>query len=64
VIDIYEDKTGNIWFGTLTGASRYDGKSFQNLWMNEGLHNNDINSILEDKHGKFWFGTQGTGLRV
>ncbi len=33
--DIYEDKTGNIWFGTGTGASRYDGKSFQNLKMNE-----------------------------
>ncbi|AMR32743.1 histidine kinase [Mucilaginibacter sp. PAMC 26640] len=33
VTNIYEDKTGNIWFGTASGASRYDGKSFQNFKM-------------------------------
>lgn len=62
VIDIYEDKTGNIWFGTLSGVSRYDGKSFQNYWMHEEEHrndHNDVNSIIEDKTGKFWFGTRG-----
>ncbi|WP_316829045.1 two-component regulator propeller domain-containing protein [Pedobacter miscanthi] len=35
VTNIYEDKTGNIWFGTESGASRYDGKSFRNFKMNE-----------------------------
>jgi streptogramin lyase len=35
VTNIYEDKTGNIWFGTENGASRYDGKSFRNFKMNE-----------------------------
>lgn len=35
VAEIYEDKTGNIWFGTNYGASRYDGKSFRNLKMSE-----------------------------
>ncbi|MDR6783905.1 ligand-binding sensor domain-containing protein [Pedobacter africanus] len=30
VTHVYEDKTGNIWFGTESGASRYDGKSFRN----------------------------------
>ena len=33
--NIYEDKTGNIWFGTENGASRYDGKSFRSLKMKE-----------------------------
>jgi len=62
---IYEDKTGNIWFGTPSGASRYDGKSFRNYMMNEGLpglpdnDDNVVNSIIEDKTGKFWFGTRG-----
>ena len=56
---IYEDKTGNIWFGTGDGASRYNGKSFRNYTMKEGLPSNDINSIIEDKTGKFWFGTRG-----
>ncbi|MEO6229564.1 MAG: two-component regulator propeller domain-containing protein [Ferruginibacter sp.] len=45
VLDIYEDKTGNIWFGTLSGASRYDGKSFRNYMMNG-------DSVIEDRTGK------------
>ncbi|RRB07877.1 histidine kinase [Larkinella rosea] len=66
VIDIYEDKTGTIWFGTLSGASRYDGKTFRNYRMNEGQNfttkeknDNDVNSIIEDKTGKFWIATRG-----
>ncbi|AUD07082.1 ligand-binding sensor domain-containing protein [Spirosoma pollinicola] len=74
VTDIYEDKTGAIWFATDRGASRYNGVSFQNYRMNEaapsfvtvattgGVPKNDhtdVNSILEDKTGKFWFGTRG-----
>lgn len=35
VTNIYEDKTGNIWFGTESGASLYDGKSFRNFKMTE-----------------------------
>ncbi|MCW3090134.1 MAG: histidine kinase [Ferruginibacter sp.] len=35
VICIYEDGTGNIWFGTPNGASRYDGKSFRNFKMSK-----------------------------
>jgi ligand-binding sensor domain-containing protein len=59
VLRIYEDKAGNIWFGTLGGASCYDGKSFRNFTTKEGLSNNDINTIMEDKTGKIWFGTRG-----
>ena len=33
---IYEDKAGNIWFGTEGGASRYDGKSFRNFKTKKG----------------------------
>src|SRR5579862_4815050 len=56
---IYEDKAGNIWFGTTGGASCYDGKSFRNFTTKEGLSNNDINTIIQDKTGKLWFGTRG-----
>ncbi len=45
VSDIYEDKTGNIWFGTESGASRYDGKSFRNYVMHG-------DSTLADGTGK------------
>jgi streptogramin lyase len=59
VSTVYEDKTGNIWFGAAGGVSRYDGKSFRNFTAKEGLSNNDVNSIIEDKNGKLWFGTRG-----
>ncbi|MBD0254382.1 MAG: histidine kinase [Cytophagales bacterium] len=75
VSDMYEDKTGNIWFCTEDGASRYDGKSFRNYRMDDGrpknvqssvdftkrekLINNDVGSIIEDRTGIFWFGTRG-----
>ena len=57
--NIYEDKSGNIWFATGGGASRYDGKSFRNFTTKDGLSNNDITTIIEDKTGKLWFGTRG-----
>jgi len=59
VICIYEDKTGNIWFGTGGGVSRYDGKSFLNFATKQGLSNDDVTTIIEDKTGKFWIGTRG-----
>jgi ligand-binding sensor domain-containing protein len=56
---IYEDKAGNIWFGTEGGVSRYDGRSFRNFTTKEGLSNNDIATITEDNTGKLWFGSDG-----
>jgi ligand-binding sensor domain-containing protein len=56
---LYEDKAGNIWFGTARGLSRYDGKSIRNFTTKDGLPNNDINTIMQDKTGKIWFGTRG-----
>jgi ligand-binding sensor domain-containing protein len=60
VMSIYEDKTGNIWFG----ASRYDGKSFRNFTTKDGFPSNSIRLLLEDKTGKLWFGAQGENMFV
>jgi len=59
-LHIYEDKTGNIWFG----ASRYDGKSFRNFTTKDGFPSNSIRLLLEDKTGKLWFGAQGENMFV
>ncbi len=56
---ILEDKSGNLWFGTDGGVSKYDGKSFTTFTDKEGLANNTVWSILEDKSGNLWFGTDG-----
>lgn len=53
-----QDKKGNLWFATTNdGVYRYDGKSFINFTMKDGLNSNGILSILEDKKGDIWLGT-------
>lgn len=47
VTNIYEDKTGRIWFGTASGASLYDGKSFRNFKMRKVLPPTEADSVHE-----------------
>jgi len=53
-----QDKAGNLWFGTtLNGLYKYDGKSFTQFLLGDGLDSNNVFSLLEDKDGKIWVGT-------
>ncbi len=53
-----QDKEGNLWFGTTqNGLYKYDGKSFTQFLVADGLNSNNISCILEDKDGKIWIGT-------
>src|SRR5687767_6367051 len=54
-----QDKAGNLWFGTSqNGLYKYDGKSFRQFLVSDGLNSNNITCILEDKEGKIWIGTE------
>ncbi len=54
-----QDKAGNLWFGTSdNGLYKYDGKSFSQFLVADGLNSNSINDILEDVDGKIWIGTK------
>ncbi len=53
-----QDKSGLLWFGTSgEGLYTFDGHSFKNYTIQDGLHSNTILSILEDKNGIIWIGT-------
>jgi len=53
-----QDEAGNLWFGTTeNGLYKYDGKSFRQFLVTDGLISNSINDILESKDGKIWIGT-------
>lgn len=53
-----QDKAGNLWFGTSdNGLYKYDGKSFSQFLLTNGLNSNTISCILEDTDGKIWIGT-------
>ncbi len=54
-----QDKAGNLWFGTTqNGLYKYDGKSFNQFLVADGLNSNNIWCLLEDKEGKIWIGTE------
>ena len=58
ICDVLEDKSGNIWIGTMGGGvCRYDGETFSYYTVKEGLADNVVNSICEDYKGNLWFGT-------
>ena len=61
VYAINEDATGNIWLGTDLGVYKYDGKSFRNYTLKDGLMHLSIGrrSILVDSKGIIWVGTNG-----
>lgn len=54
----YLDKSGNMWFATSKeGVFKYDGKTFKNLTVKDGLCSNVVNAVMEDRNGIMWFGT-------
>ncbi len=53
-----QDKTGNLWIGTLGGLSRYDGRNFTNYTIRNGLQNNTIWSVAVDGGGNVWMGSE------
>jgi len=65
VLDIYCDRSDNVWFATLNhGVIHYNKttKAFASLTEAEGLSNNHVRSILQDNTGSLWFGTSGGGI--
>lgn len=63
VLDIIEDKRGNLWVSTwASGVSMYNGKSFLKYDIKSGLASNYILAIFEDNEGNIWFGTDKEGV--
>lgn len=65
VQDIFQDKTGTLWFATGFGVSQYDGKTFNNIIINGPMGMNvlpnewnRIRAVTQDTAGNFWFGSE------
>jgi signal transduction histidine kinase/ligand-binding sensor domain-containing protein len=50
-----QDSKGYMWFGTETGACRFDGRRFTRFTTDDGLSDNEIFQIHEDSRGRIWF---------
>jgi signal transduction histidine kinase/ligand-binding sensor domain-containing protein/ActR/RegA family two-component response regulator len=68
IITIYEDRTGGVWFGTVTGLQRYLPETGTFSWYKHepgnphSLSKSYIRSIYQDRRGRLWLGTDGGGL--
>ncbi|MBL4654338.1 MAG: SpoIIE family protein phosphatase [Bacteroidia bacterium] len=51
------DSKGNVWIGTHTGVSMYDGEQFTNYSSTDGLNGSMVWSIFEDKNNTIWVST-------
>lgn len=62
---IYQDKIGFMWFGTMDGLNRYDGRNIKIYQTNpndpNSLSDGTVWTIRGDKSGYLWIGT-GNGL--
>lgn len=64
---LYEDKKGNLWFGSdagkgstgVGGLCRYDGKSFTRFTAKDGIDHPNVWTIAEDNDGNIWVGSKG-----
>lgn len=61
IYDITQDNDGYIWIATEAGVSRFDGKTFRNFTLEDGLSDIETLSIQSDSKGRLWFlGFNGT----
>ncbi|NNE43703.1 MAG: hypothetical protein HKN12_05825, partial [Gemmatimonadetes bacterium] len=63
---IHQDRTGFLWFGTMYGLVRYDGRQYVAYRHDPddpaSLSTDDIVCIAEDAAGHLWVGTFGGGV--
>jgi ligand-binding sensor domain-containing protein len=63
VTSILEDKSGNIWFGTVHGGiSRFDGKAFANFTQQGVVEGREIWCIHEGPSGNMWISAKRSPL--
>lgn len=56
VYQAVEDLNGFMWFATDAGLSRFDGQSFTNFTVRDGLPDNEILNMCVDNQNRVWLG--------
>src|ERR1051326_6000775 len=62
IYTMLQDKDGNIWVGTMSGVSKYNGLNFENFNKKDGLAENRVTASCLDKDGNIWFGHWSGGI--
>jgi len=59
VFSIFQDRKGYMWFGTNSGAVRYNGREMRVFNHEQGLPGNSVRDIEQDSSGTMYFATTG-----
>lgn len=59
----FQDSRGYVWISTHSGLSRYDGHTFRNYNIMDGLNANMVLAIAEDEKKRLWLAT-GKGTNI
>ena len=66
--EIYQDRYGFLWLGTVNGLVRYDGYQTISYTHDHAdsttIGGNNINAIMGDEHGRLWVGLRAFGLSI
>lgn len=62
VTSINKDKNNVLWLSTNEGVVKYNGLSYQNFLVENGLCGNLVLSSYIDSEGNLWFGSDGFGV--
>ena len=57
ILSIFRDSRGDLWVGTDSGVSKYNGTSFEPLTGTEAP-TDPVRAILEDRNNNLWFATR------
>ncbi|TXK50802.1 hypothetical protein FVR03_03880 [Pontibacter qinzhouensis] len=61
---LLQDHKGQLWLGTHSGLSRFNGTAFTTFTRRQGLNSNHITALLQDKRNRIWIGTARRGIMV
>jgi len=59
IFSIFQDRKGYLWFGTNSGAVRYNGREMVVFNHEQGLPDNSVRDIKQDSSGTMYFATTG-----
>jgi signal transduction histidine kinase/ligand-binding sensor domain-containing protein/DNA-binding response OmpR family regulator len=62
ILSMIVDNSGQLWFASFDGLSKFDGRSVVTYTTKQGLINNNVTSLQEDSKGNLWIGTFEGGV--
>ena len=62
VTDIAQDRAGYLWFTTVRGLNRFDGREFEQFTIADGLPTNNLTALVVDNQNIVWVGDDRGGV--